>query len=342
MTARRPTLSAVAKTARVSLATASRVLGGQAERARIPAETAEAVLDAARRVGYSPTRRFFKPKSLRTGTLGLVLPDCSHFFLAQLARKVVQRAGEAGFSVLIGDSLEDSQVEQKRVEDLAARDLDGLLLLPVGREWQHVHRLLQRRLPVVLLDRIHPDSGCPSVGVDNYRAAFEATEYLIERGHRYLACIQRLPQAWINEERVRGFREAHQKHGIRLREGLILGDQYGQRNGYLEVTRLLEQHPRPTALFTLSHLVTLEALRALEDRKVAVPDEMSVVGFDDLPNAEFYRVPITTVRQPIERMAVMAVELLLEQISHPGVAEPVCLRMPCELVRRQSVKRMAD
>jgi len=337
---KRPTLAKVARAARVSAATASRVLGGQAERARIPAETAASVLDAARRVGYSPTRRFFKPKSLRTGTLGLVLPDCSHFFLAQLARKIVQRAGEAGLSVLMCDSLEDSRIEQQRVEELAARDLDGLLLLPVGRDWQHVHRLLGRRLPVVLLDRIHPESGCPSVGVDNYRAALEATDYLIERGHRRIACIQRLPQAWINEERVRGFRDAHQKRGLRVNEAFILGDQFGQRNGYLEVTRLLDQQPRPTALFALSHLVTLEALRALEDRKVSVPDEMSVVGFDDLPNAGFYRVPITTVRQPIEQMAVMAVELLLEQVSHPGATKPVCLQLPCELARRESVRRL--
>jgi LacI family transcriptional regulator len=333
-------MTAVAKAARVSSATASRVLGGQAEQARIPAETARAVLEAARRLGYSPTRRFFKPKSLRTGAIGLVLPDCSHYFLAQLARGIVQCASQSGLSVLICDSLEDSQVEQQRVEEMAARDVDGLLLLPVGRDWQHVHRLLQQRLPVVLLDRIHPDSGCPSVGVDNYRAAFEATQYLIERGHKRIACIQRLPQAWINEERVRGYREAHEKHGLKVNEAFILGDQFGQRNGYLEVTRLLDQQPRPTALFTLSHLVTLEALRALEDRRVSVPEQMSVVGFDDLPNADFCRVPITTVRQPIERMAVMAVELLLGQISQPGAAKPVWLQLPCELARRESVRRL--
>jgi LacI family transcriptional regulator len=141
---------------------------------------------------------------------------------------------------------------------------------------------------------------------------------------------------------VRGFRDAHQKHGIKLSEALVLGEQFGRRNGYLEVTRLLDQQPRPTALFALSHLVTLEALRALEDHKVKVPREMSLVGFDDLPNAGCYRVTVTAVCQPIERMATMAAGLLLEQISHPGAAKPACLQLPCELVRRQSVRTVND
>lgn len=337
---KRVTLKSVAAAAKISEATASRVLTGQGARFRIPPETEQLVLKAAQRLGYSPHRRFFKPAPLRSRTLGLIVPDLAHFFLAQVAQTVVERAQEAGFSVLVMDSLEDGGQEGQLIDQLVAREIDGLLLLPVGKDWQHVREVVQRQLPVVLLDRVPPDIHCHCVSVDNYEAAFQATDYLLERGHRHIACIQRLAHAWINEERVRGYREAHRAHGLPVDEALVLGDQFGQRNGYLEVTRLLEFNPRPTAIFTLSHLVTLEALRALNDHRLSVPEDLSLVGFDDLPHAEFFAEPITVVRQPIREMARTAVDLLRAQIEQPATSKPMSIQLPCELVRRQSVKNL--
>ena len=335
---RQVTLKTVAKAAGVSPSTASRVVSGQASRFRIPAETAAAVLQVAHQLGYSLNRRFCKPEALRTRTIGLIVPDLSHFFLAQLAQTVVERAHETGLSVLVMDSLEESEQERQLIDHLVLREIDGLLLLPVGRDWQHVRELVQRKLPVVLMDRVMPDLICHRVSVDNYQAAFQATEYLIERGHRHISCIQRLPHAWINEERVRGYREAHRAHGLEVNEAFVMGDRFGQRNGYLEVKRLLEFRPRPTAVFAFSHLVTLEALRALHDQQLAVPGDMSLIGFDDLPHAEFFTEPITVLRQPISEMARTAVDLLREQIERPETAKPMSIQLPCELVRRESVK----
>ncbi len=333
----RVTLQAVARQAGISEATASRVLSGQSTRFRIPPETEQAVLKAARALGYSMNRRFYKPAALRSRTLGLIVPDLSHFFLAQLARKIIECARQAGFDVLVCDSLEDTASERKLMDQLAAREIDGLLLLPVGKDWQHVRELSQRKLPVVLLDRVLPDIVCHCVSVDNYHAAYRATEYLIDHGHRRIGCIQRLPHAWINEERVRGYREAHRAHGLSVDDALVLGSQFGQHNGYLEVKRLLEMKPRPSAIFALSHLVTLEALRALRDHGLSVPKDISLVGFDEVPHAEFFCQPITTVRQPIQEMGRMAVDMLLEQIERPATAQPMAIQLPCELVRRQSV-----
>lgn len=338
MTTRRVTLKAVAKAAGVSEATASRVLSGQSSRWRIPPETAQTVLQAAQRLGYSLNRRFYKPEALRSRAIGLIIPDLSHFFLGQLARTVIERARQAGLDVLVCDSLEDTATEQKLIDQLATLEIDGLLLLPVGKDWQHVRELTQRKLPVVLLDRVSPDIVGHCVSVDNYQAAYRTTEYLLHHGHRRIACIQRLPHAWISEERVRGYRDAHQAQGLKVDNALVMGDQFGQHNGYLEVKRLLEMKPRPSAIFALSHLVTLEALRALRDHKLSVPQDMSLVGFDEMPHAEFFCQPVTTVRQPIQEMGRMAVDLLVEQIERPATAKPMAIQLPCELVRRQSVK----
>lgn len=333
-------LKSVAAAAGISPATASRVLSGQSKRFRIPPATEQAVVEAAAKLGYSPSKRFFRPEGLRTKTIGLVVPDVSHFHLAQLTRTVVERAAHVGFSVLACDSLENSGKEEQLVDQLVHRDVDGLLLLPVGRDWQHIREITKRRLPVVLMDRLLPDLACHCVGVDNYQAAFRATDYLIGCGHRRIACIQRLPHAWINEERVRGYRDAHKAHGLEVDETLLMGEQFGRHNGYLEVKRLLEMSPRPTAIFALSHLVTIEALNALRDHRIAVPDEMSLLGFDDLPYVEHFACPITVMRQPIHEMARMALDLLLSQIERASAARPMLVQLPCELVPRQSVKML--
>lgn len=332
------TLKEVAEAAGISATTASRVLNGQSNQARIPAPTVEAVLNAARELGYASNKRFFKPDALRTRTIGLIIPDLSHYFLSRLARTVVERARDVGLSVIVSDSLEDTETEEEMIEQMAAREIDGLMLLPVGRDWGHVRELSRRKLPMVLMDRIRPDVSDFAVCVDNFQSAYRATELLFERGHRSIACIQRLPDAWINEERVRGFREAHRAHGVELDPGLILGEGYGRQNGYLEVKRLLNSTDRPTAIFALSHIVTLEALRAIRDHGLTVPGDVSLIGFDDLPHAEFFSQPVTTMRQPIEEMARMSVDLLIEQIETPSGAQPMTIQLPCELIQRDSVR----
>ncbi|HSV98805.1 MAG TPA: LacI family DNA-binding transcriptional regulator [Sedimentisphaerales bacterium] len=331
------TLKRIAEKVGFSEATVSRVLSGHGNVYKIRPETEKAIFETARRMGYTRGHSVFKPKLLRTRTLGLVIPDLSHFFLGRLARTIVSRAAASGLSVLVCDTLEDTEAEVQRIEQLLEQDIDGLLVLPVGREWDHIARLSHRGLPVVVVDRIVPDVGCHCVGVDNYNGSFEATEHLIESGYRRIGCIQRLPHSWINDERIRGYRDAHAKHGIPVDDRLIVGDLYGQQNGYLEAKRLLQMDPRPDAIFAMSHLVTLGALRALREHEIAVPGQMGLLGFDDMPNAEYFDCPITTVRQPIEEMADLAVTLLIEQLESQRSVEPVTIKLPTELVRRRSV-----
>mgnify|MGYP003817649477 CR=1 FL=1 len=331
------TLKRIARKAGFSEATVSRVLSGRGSVYKIRPETEQAIFETARRLGYTHGHNVFKPKPLRTRTLGLVIPDLSHFFLGRLARTIVSRAAASGLSVLVCDTLEDTDTEIQQIEQLLDRDIDGLLILPVGKEWDHIARLSHRGLPVVVFDRIVPDVGCHCVGVDNYKGAFEAVEHLIESGYRRIGCIQRLPHSWINDERIRGYRDVHARHGIAVDDRLIIGDLYGQQNGYLETKRLLQMDPRPDAIFALSHLVTLGALRALREHGIAIPGQMGLIGFDDMPNAEYFDCPVTTVRQPIDEMAALAVTLLIEQIESQGAVDPVTIKLPTELIRRRSV-----
>ena len=334
----RITLATIAQEVGLSKATVSRVLSGQAAKHKIRPETEQMVFDSAKRLGYSYKHKLFKPEALRSQTLGLVVPDMSHYFLAQLARTIVVKAKESGLRVLVMDSMEDTQTEVDALQSLLERDIDGLLILPVGKEWEHIQQLAHRGAPLVVIDRVVPGIDCHSVGVDNYQGTFDAVDYLIERGHRRIACLQRLPHSWINEQRLRGYREAHHQRGLAIDESLIMGEQFGQRNGYLETKKLLQREDRPTAIFALSHLVTLGALRALTEHGLTVPEDMSLIGFDDLPNSEYYAHHITMVTQPITEMALAAVDLLLDEMNSQTRKPAMSVRLPTQLVRRNSVK----
>lgn len=334
----RVTLANIAQEVGLSKATVSRVLSGQAAKHKIRPETEQMVFESAKRLGYTHKHKLFKPDALRSQTLGLIVPDLSHHFLAQLARTILVKASENGLRVLIMDSMEDTRAEVDAVQSLLDRDIDGLVILPVGKEWEHIQQLAHRGSPLVLIDRVAPDIDCHSVGVDNYQGTFDAVDYLIERGHQRIACLQRLPHSWINEQRLRGYREAHQKRGLAIDESLIMGEQFGQRNGYLETKKLLQRKDHPTAIFALSHLVTLGALRALTEHGLTVPDDMSLIGFDDLPNSEYFAHPISMVTQPITEMAVAAVDLLLDEMNSQTRKPAMTVQLPTHLVRRNSVK----
>jgi LacI family transcriptional regulator len=333
----RVTLKQIGKAAGVSEATVSRILNGQSEQHRIRTETEEKVLQVAKKLGFRPRVRFFKPKILRTKTIGLIIPDLSHYFLAELTRTIIDRARSHGLSVNVRDSLEDDECEKECLEAMWQQEVDGLILLPVGRHWKHIQQSVYRDTPVVIVDRIMPNLNCHCVGIDNYQGSLNAVNYLINRGHTKIACIQRLPESWISEERVRGYRDAHKQHGLTIDESLVVGNEYGQRNGYLETKKLLQRSDVPTAIFALSHLSTLGALRALREHRIAIPEEMSLIGFDDLPNANYFENPITTVRQPIREMASTAIELLVELIDSKQFVEPIKVMLSTQLVRRESV-----
>jgi LacI family transcriptional regulator len=334
----RVTLKQIGEAAGVSEATVSRILNGKSEQHRIRTETEDKVLQVAKRLGFRPRVRFFKPKILRTKTIGLIIPDLSHYFLGELTRTIVSKARSHGLSVTVRDSLEDDECEKECIESMWQQEVDGLILLPVGRHWKHIQQSLYRDTPVVIVDRIMSNLDCHCVGIDNYQGAFDAVNYLIERGHKRIACIQRLPESWISEERVRGYRDAHDKHGIAIDESLLMGNEYGQRNGYLETKKLLQLAQVPTAIFALSHLSTLGALRALREHRISIPEDMSLIGFDDLPNANYFENPITTVRQPIREMASTAIELLVELMESKQFIEPMKVMLSTQLVRRESVR----
>lgn len=336
--ANQTTLKTIADKLDLSPTTVSRVLNGKAEAYRISNTTADAVLAIAAELDYSPNRLGRGLRIRQTHTLGLVIPDISNPFFAKVASNIEKAARAAGYNLVLCDSEEDTELEQAALRMLLSLKVDGLIVCPVGQEGEHLQRITAAGHAMVLVDRSLPDVGCLSVVSDDHKGAVEAVAHLVANGHAKIGCIQGLSGTSTAESRVAGYRAAMQEHGLPVDESLIVGDSFQDESGYRAAVKLLNRPDRPTALFVGGNLILIGVLRALQSVGLKVPDDVSVIGFDEQPYSGFLSTPMTTVSQEIDRMGQVATELLVKQIAS-GVRETVHqVVLPTTLISRDSVR----
>lgn len=334
------TLKQIAERAGVTAPTVSRVLSGKAEQYRISHETVDLITRIAEELEYTPN---FLASSLRlrkTYTLGLIIPDISNPFFSSLARSIEKSARNRGYSIILTDSEETTKLEIESFKLLESRKVDGLIVSPVGEDSEHFLVSRQQHLPIVLVDRYFPQLNFPYVASDNYRGATEAVRHLIDNGHRMIGCIQGIHNTSTNRDRVRGYVDALTSAGIDIDESLILGDNFGEENGYVETKLLLRRSHRPTAIFALGNLISLGVLRALSEEQVRIPEDVSLISFDDQPYFNYLSTPITTVAQQNKELGRIATKLLLEKVDETTAQHSGGILIPTKLIIRQSVKRL--
>jgi LacI family transcriptional regulator len=334
------TLKNIAERVNVSVPTVSRVLAGKAKEFRISKETAAAIKTAAKELGYTPNYLASGLRLRKTHTLGLVIPDISNPFFAGVAREIEKTARSYSYSIIFCDSEESTRLEAEAVALLQGRKVDGMLVCPVGQEAHHLRQLRERHLPLVLIDRVLPEIACPFVGSDNRRGAIDAVNYLLDNGHRSIACIQGLRNTSTNLERVRGYVDAFSARGMPVDESLIVGTSFGEETGYIETKLLLSRTHRPTALFAFGNLIALGALRALAEGNQRVPEDISLLSFDDQRYFSFLATPVTTIAQQSEEIGRIAVKLLVDEIRSPGAHTEGGIFLPPRLITRSSVARI--
>ena len=334
------TLKKIAQKSGLSVPTVSRVLTGKGAQYRISRTTIDLVNSIATELNYTPNYLASGLRLKRTLTIGLIIPDISNPFFSSLARSVEKSARRDGYSIILCDSEETTKIEIESFKLLERRKVDGMIVSPVGQESKHFLAGSETRVPMVLVDRYFPDLPIPFVTSDNYLGAVEAVTYLIENGHRSIACIQGLQDTSSNIERVRGFVDAHNKNGLTVDESLIVGDNFGEENGYIEAKLLMKRAKRPTAVFCVGNLISLGVLRALAEEGLSIPQDLSLISFDDQPYFSFLSPPITTVAQQNKELGRIAAKLLVEQIESPTTHEAGGIFVPTKLLIRSSVRRL--
>jgi LacI family transcriptional regulator len=323
------TISDVARYAGVSPATVSRYLKG------VPVRASERVQDAIATLDFRPSVLARSLKSGVTMTIGLVIPDVTNPFFAAAVKGVESVSRQAGYTTSLFNADESVERESELVEELAER-VDGLILAPVNEEDPVPERARQRGLPIVFLDRDVPRSAFDAVLIDNHGGGRLAAEHLLEHGHERIAIITGPLGSTPGKGRFEGFSEALGEAGIELAPEYAQSSDFRRDGGYQAMLQLLGLAKPPTAVFVTNNLMTIGALHALHDVGVQVPEQLSIIGFDDLDLADLLAPPLTVVDRPMEGQGVLAMRLLLSRLDGTYTGEPRRIVLETRLLKRGS------
>jgi len=327
----------IARDLNVSVVTVSKVLRNQG---KISAATRKRVLRRAKDLHYQMNWVARSLVTRRTYTIGLLLPEFTHPFFAEIARAIAQTVRPHGYHVIISSFEEDPELEVSEADSLMARQVDGLIIASA----QPVHcldlfeRIQKRKVPFVLIDRWFAGLRASFVGVDNRAIGRLATEHLIACGCRRIGHL-RGPEVGIATERLEGYRRALVKRGLPVYPRYVVAGGHEDGTGYDGMRQLLRVRPVPDGVFCYSDPVAIGAIKAILEAGLKVPDDISVVGAGNVRYSDLLVVPLTTIDQGTCQMGVRAAELLIEGIASKRSLQPRKILLPPKLVERQSTRR---
>ena len=330
------TIREVAESAGVSYATVSHVINNTR---LVSPETRERVLAAMDALNYRPNALARSLRQGKTNTIGLVLPDSANPFFAEISRFIEDEAFKKGYSVFLCNTESDTQRELFYVDVLSKKQVDGIIFVAAGEKADSLDFLLHRSMPLVMIDRNVPNVEADAVFTDNQLGGFLATQHLIELGHTRIVCISGPSSITPSAERMIGYRKALEQAGLPFDESLVIRGDYHAQSGMEITNTVLKMNPRPTAIFTLNDLMALGALRAAAEAGYTVPNDLAVVGYDDLEIARFTNPPLTTIAQPKKEIGIQAVNLLVDRMSQRN-RTPSRLLLPPDLIVRRSTQQL--
>ncbi|MBE6689494.1 MAG: LacI family transcriptional regulator [Ruminococcaceae bacterium] len=312
------TLKHIAQELGISVSTVSRALNGKSV---ISDETRKKVLKAAEKYAYSPNEVARSLQNSSTHTIAVVLPDISETFFGTIVKEIEAVVEQSGYMIILADTHENAQNEKKYLDMLFQRRIDALVLATVDISGDTVKQFISNGTPVVFIDNIPSPDGTDAITIDNRAAGRIATEYLIKSGHRRIATIIGSQQETTGIQRLEGYREALTDGGLEYDPSLVEYGDYKFESGYQAMAKLIEHRQESpfSAVYVTSEKMTYGALRAIRDKGLNVPEDISVVGFDIHNLTDDRRRMITTVRQPENEIGKQVGELLLKRIEGTSV-----------------------
>lgn len=323
------TIHDVASAAGVSSATVSRYLQGHRVRA------SGRVAAAVRELNFRPSPAARSLKSGATGSIAVVVPDITNPYFAAVVKGVESISQKDGYHIFLYNTEEDGDREAAILADLRGR-VDGVILTAADESPAAQVRLAATGIPIVLLDReVGDDARFDSVLIDNVGGASQAATYLLGLGHTEVGIISGPLETTPGRTRHAGFLETLDKAGVQPNPANVQVSDFREEGGYQSALRLLAHDNPPTAVFVANNLMSMGALRALHDMRVRIPDELSVVGFDDLYLAELLSSPLTVIGRPMEEQGILAIRMLLNRLIGRS-AKPRGIVLDTRLIIRES------
>ena len=323
----------VARRARVSIATVSRVL---ANKPHVSARTRQRVLTAVEELAYRPSRVARSLRSQHSKVIGLIISDIQNPFFTSIVRAVEDVAYAHEYVLLLCNADEDPDKEALYIDLMIAEQAAGIILSPTIGDSPACQRLLSAQIPVVAIDRRLTSASVDTVVVDNIAASYEVVSHLLELGHRRIGAVIGVSTASTSTERRDGYLNALQDYNVSRMPDLLRQGSPKVANGYAMTKDLLTLPEPPTALFTGNNLLTIGALRAIHEQDLTIPDDIALAAFDEMDWMFVMNPPLTVVAQPTYEMGQQAANLLLDRIETPDRPVTEVMLQPTVRVRASS------
>jgi len=308
------TITDIAKATGLSISTISRVLNEKSKEYRISKQTEQKVIATVKRLNYVPNYFAANLKSGKSKTVALIVPSFSNPFYTSIVSELNVEIRKLGYTTIITETDENADIEKLELQQMTSRNIEGIIIVPCRDQSDYIKKLYDQGLPIVCIDRYFENLDVPYVSVDNYDGAYTATKHLIENGHSNIVCIQGIQVSATTRLRVMGFEDAMQEVG--LKNYSIVGDDFTSQNGYLETKLLLNQKILPTAIFTLSNTIALGCLKAFKEQGLRVPEDISIITFDDQAFMDYFETPLTCIAQPVSDISKIAIKFLFARINN--------------------------
>ncbi len=327
----RPTMRDVAKATGFSVNTVSRALNHKPD---VNEETRKTIVEAATKMGYRPNKLARSLRSNKTHTIGVIVADIANPYFGALVKGVEKEARKRRYSVILLNTDEDYERESEAIQVVLEERVDGIIISPTQKETGTVKNLLQLGIPFVLFGRRFSDLKTNYVVTDDVHGGFLATEHLISLGHRRIGMINGPIHISSAKERFQGYQEALGRYGLKQEQSLVTAGAVTMEDGYEVAKSLLNKNPRPTAIFAFSDFVSFGVMKAIREAGLKVPEDISVVGYDDNQFASCSETPLTTIHIPKEELGINAAKVLKEQFVDNQPIKQV--ELPVDLIVRQS------
>ncbi|QZY57226.1 LacI family transcriptional regulator [Crassaminicella profunda] len=331
------TIKDVAKKAGVSISTVSRVINGSKP---VSSEIRQKVLKVIEETGYRPNPVARSLVMKKSQLIGVVVPDISNVFIGEILNGIEEIGKMYGYDILLCNTYGQLEQELRYLNLLRAKQVEGIVFMTWKLEEKLVEYLETIDIPVSLVNRNTSNLNIPSVSIDNFQAAYEMTKFLIENGHKKIALIRSsLDQNAFGLDQYNGYKEALEEHGLEINEKLVKYGNWKLENSYEIVEEFIDEKILPTAIFAASDEMAIGAINCLLDNGYKVPEDVSVVGFNDIKLASIYRPNLTTIHQPIYDIGAVAMRMIVKKIDGEEVDSNV-ITLPHELMVRESSKNI--
>ncbi len=281
-------------------------------------------------------------KTNKTKTVGIALPELNNLFFTSIVSKIEDVILKEGYGTIICDYKQDYDLEKKKLDFLVNKSVDAIVLIPSGKEENEINEILKNGTPVILIDRLLKGVECDVVLGDNLSSSYNAVEQLFIMGHKRVGVIIGPKEMYTAEQRLKGYYRVHEDYSLRIDLDLIKYGDYRMDSGYILFKELLNMENAPTAIYVTNYEMTLGAVMAINEMNIKIPNDLSIIGFDNMDLVKVINPPLSVVVQPVESIGETTAKLLLKRMNGDNSNFPSVNRLKAKLIITKSIEKLNE